>query len=365
MNRNSGFALRDAIFTLAAVGALGALSLPVLSQVRMDSGRQRCNNNYRFLGQANGVYSADFNGYMAALSWKGGTPNPLAFGSYFASDAAAQSAQAIIIERELLNVNAFELPLLSSWFASIAFSHLPLLAYVGGAPFLSGFVCPEDGPRQLILEGDYSRIPTGGDDSGASNRWILSSSYTAGASHWAPSRQVQGTRPNGLLAWAPMPYVTASNYSQWAQDGDPMVFGTYGPRQESEVAFPSNKVFLSDDYARHNGTQRFFAYQTASQDLLFYDGSVRFYRSDSTNPGWDQSHSGRRSTMTLRTTFIKKADTWGQLDNNAASVNFPGGWHRWTRGGLLGWDVPRAATRVAKPVQNVVENELATNWGHW
>lgn len=367
MNRKNGFAIRDALFAIAALGALGALSLPVLSQVRMDSGRQRCINNYRFLGQANEVYAGDFDGYMAALSWKAGTPNPVAAGQYFSSDQDAQGTQAVLLMRQISGMGAQELPIPQNWVAGILFSHLPLLDYVGGSAFMPGFVCPEDSTRQAYLDGDYRKLPAGsGDGGGPVARWLFSSSYVPGVSHWSPSRQTLAPKLNGQMAYTPMPHPIVTNINLWDFDGDTTVPGAYRPRQSTEVAFPSQKVYLSDDYARHNGPQRYFAYQTAGQDVLFYDGSVRYYRSDSTNPGWNPTSSSQRSNQTTRFMFTKLTDVYGALGTSASSANFTGGWYRWTRGGLLGWDVPRAPNRIGKPAQNgVAENELKTNVGRW
>lgn len=367
MNRKNGFALRDALFAVAALGALGALSLPVLSQVRMDSGRQRCINNYRFLGQANEVYAGDFDGYMAALSWKAGTPNPVASGQFFASDQEAQGTQAVLLMRQISGMGAQELPIPQNWVAGILFSHLPLLDYVGGSPFMPGFVCPDDSTRQAYLDGDYRKLPAGsGDGGGPVARWLFSSSYVPNVSHWAPSRQTLAPKPTGQMAYTPMPYPVAADANLWSFDGDTTVPGSFRPRQTTDVAFPSQKVYLSDEYARHNGTTRYYAYQTAGQDVLFYDGSVQYYRSDSTNPGWDPSTSSSRGNMGRKIILTKKSDVFGYLGTSASSVTVTGGWHRWTRGGLMGWDVPRAANRIGKPAQqNVVENELPTNVGRW
>ncbi|MBY0112856.1 MAG: hypothetical protein K2Y21_08545 [Phycisphaerales bacterium] len=66
--------------------------------------------------------------------------------------------------------------------------------------------------------------------------------------------------------------------------------------------------------------------------------------------------------MQTRFAFIKKSNFWGGLDNNKSSDTFAAGWYRWTRGGLLGWDVPRLSSMVGKPPNSsVVENELDTS----
>ncbi|MBX3388373.1 MAG: hypothetical protein KF691_02830 [Phycisphaeraceae bacterium] len=358
MINRAGFAIRDVLVGVAVVGTLCVLAVPTLSQVRMDSARQACIGNYRFIAEASSSYENDHAGNMWALSWKAGMQNPLMPTNYFASDTEAQNYEAVIVLRRLAKLSAQESPVPSGWVASLLFSHVALLDYVNlGLP--AGFyVCPEDGPRQRILDGDYTKLQA------ASLSWrsLFTTSYVQSTYHWGPSRQTTATNPLGQSVKTPMWYPNAADISTWMVNGDSTVRNVNGPKQTSEVRFPASKVFMSDDYARHNGKPRYYAYQTAGQDLLFYDSSVRYFRTDSTNPGWDPSSASRRGSMTSRFFHSKKADFWGGLDNGASQAQFQAGWYRWTRGGLYGWDVPRLSSTVGKlPSASVVENEVDTS----
>lgn len=360
----TGMALKDLLIGVVVVGSLSAIAVPTLSQVRMDASRQACNGNYKFIAQMSASYTNDFAGYMWAASWQRGMLNPAApFTSYFGSDAEAQATQTVLTLRRLGNLNAQQAPIPTSWMSQILYSHVALLDYVNLPAPASFMVCPEDWTRQAFLEGDFSKLPdSGGDGSSTSWRWPFSSSYSVSSYHWGPSRQTRVSTPTGGTMPVPMWYATSANTSFWTVDGNTTVSGALGPRLADAVRFPASKVFMSDEYARHNGRVRYYAYPTAAQDMLFYDGSVRYYRTDSTNPGWDPSSASRRGSMTSRFAHTKKADVFGTLDNNVAQANFQAGWYRWTRGGLFGWDVPRMSSMVGKPpAPGVVENEVNTN----
>lgn len=364
----SSFSLRDVVCAAGVLAALGVVSIPVFSQVRMDSGRQACVGNYRFISELTGSYVNDHAGKMWALSWKRGMINPLTpTTQYFASDSEAQGTQAVMIYRRLAGLTAQQAPVPQSWMPQILNAHAALLDYIDQPIPQSFLVCPEDWTRQNYLQGIYSPLPpNGGDGSNTTWRWIFSSSYAWGSTLWSPSRQQYVLNDQGRQVKLPIPYAVTSDVNLWSVDGDSSVTGAWGPRPASDVTFPSQKVFLSDDYARHNGATRYYAVQSAGQDLLFFDGSVRYSRPDSTNPGWNPQTSSSRMNMGVRFAFTKKADVFGALGNNAASANFSCGWYRWTRGGLYGWDVPRRSDMVGKlPINGLVENELLTTQGMW
>lgn len=362
MNCNRGFILRDALAAACVLGGIAALTIPALSQVRMDSMRQGCIANYKFISALSASYTNDHAGKMWALDWKAGMPNPLSPGMYFASDSQAQAYQAVLIYRRLAGLTANQAPVPDGWLPQILSAHAALLDYVNLPIPASFLVCPADATRQGYLEGDYSPLPhNGGDNTATTWRWIFSSSYKWDVYQWSPSRTYRATNPNGQMQWAPMVYQTPSNNDFWSIDGDVSIRNTFGPQLASDVRYPSQKVFLSDDYARHNGQTRYYADQSAVQDLLFHDGSVRYYRSDATNPGWDPRTRTNRGNMTGRFAFTKQADVFGSLYNDAKSANYTAGWYRWTRGGLQGWDVPRLPSMVGKlPSPSVVENEVNT-----
>jgi len=364
MKNQRAFALRDALVGTTVLAGLAVLTVPAISQVRMDSMRQVCVGNNRFIASASSSYINDHGGKMWALSWKAGMQNPTVPNvQYFASDSEAQGYEAVLIYRRMFGLTATEAPIPQNWFPQILNAHAALLEYVNLPIPASYMVCPADFTRQNYLEEIYKPFPvSGGDNTATTWRWIFSSTYKWDVYQWSPSRSYRTLNPRGQNVQCAMPANLPSTTELWTVEGDTTVQGAWGPKQATDVHFPSQKVFLSDDYARHNGQTRYYADQAAGQDLLFHDGSVRYYRADSTNPGWDPRTKTTRGNMTGRFAFTKQADVFGSLYNGAKSANYTAGWYRWTRGGLQGWDVPRTASMVGKlPSPSVIENEVDTS----
>jgi hypothetical protein len=368
--RGRGFTMVDLVVAIGVAGVLSAVGVPAVRSATNDNALQRCRYNLRGLAQGNAMYTEDFGGRMWALSWRQGMKDPVySFNYNYGSDMEAQGHQAIYALRRVLGMNANQLPLPSGWVPTLIYSHVALLDYMGARLPSKSFICPLDTPRVPWIVGNYSGLPTTGGDGGNAGqyRWLATMSYSYSVYQWMPDRQVTYTNAFGQVKKSPTAFPSSSNILFWNLDPS---FGTesgwWGPKLASDVRYPSQKVAMFDEFARHNGAQRYHAYQTAAQDLLFYDGSARFYRTDATNPGWNPSSSSDRSSMTRRFTFTRQADWLGGLDNNRTSDTFAAGWYRWTRGGLLGWDVPRLSSMVGRPPSNtVVENEIDTRSGQW
>jgi hypothetical protein len=365
--RGRGFTVVDLVVVIGVAGVLSAVGVPAVRMATSDNSLQRCRYNLRFLGQAGAMYREDFAGQMWALSWKSGRRDPQ-FGFTYGSDAEAQAFQAVYTLRRLAGLTPEMSPVRLNWIAPILYSHVALADYVGIPLPTSTFVCPLDARRMAYVNGDLSQYPQTGNE-GTASGWTApySTSYFVSPYQWSPSRQTTIPSQTGSQTTA-MFYVFFGDASVWGIDSTSAFVPpeSIGPRRASDVRFPSQKVALADDYARHQGAPRYYAYSDAVQDLQFYDGSVRQYRTDHTNPGWNPSSQTNRKNLRVRLTTTKFADFWGGLDNNARSATFAAGWYRWTRGGLLGWDVPRLSSMVGRPPSNtVVENELDTRIGQW
>lgn len=364
-----GFSRLDAVAVVAVAGVLTVCAVPALSEVRFDAMRQVCVSNFMRYHGYSSQYAWDSGGQFWSQDWYAGMEAPadndvVPMGTRFATDSEAAAVQAVASMRRLSGWGADRLPLSQNWAPQVAYSHLPLLEYLGGDPFPKFLICPADSTREQIAEGRDDLVATlerVGVTEGP--RAAFRSSYAPDFFTWNSSGQPQTMFVGGQAYSTEILYRRSQHYDTLASTSTRPIPGSLGPRPVSDVAFPSQKVFLSDEYARHHGPTRFYAYADARQDLLFHDGSVRNYRTDYTNPGW--SLSDRRS-MRARYQFQKKPDPYGFMPPGSDSTVFPAGWYKWTRGGLLGWDVPRSPSRNGKsPSQQIVESELNTTGAFW
>jgi hypothetical protein len=361
--RGRGFTMVDLVVAIGVAGVLSAVGVPAVRMATSDNALQRCRYNLRGLAQGSAMYTEDFGGRMWALNWREGMFDSVIHASY-PDDMSAQGFQTGYAIRRVRNLQASQTPIPSGWTPTLLYSHIVLLDYLGAKMPTTPFVCPLDARRSKWVAGDYSDLPGAFGDGGDTGNWRLPAtmSYTAGAYQWMPDRQVSYSK-SGVTRLSPLAFQQSWDIRFWNYSfSAPIDTGWWGPKLASSVRFPSQKVFMFDEFARHNGAPRYYAYPTAAQDLMFYDGSVRFYRTDATNPGWRPSSANERGNMLQRFSFTRFADAWGGLDNNKTQDTFAAGWYRWTRGGLLGWDVPRLSSMAGKPPSSsVVENELDTS----
>ncbi|MBY0112855.1 MAG: hypothetical protein K2Y21_08540 [Phycisphaerales bacterium] len=362
-NRHA-FTLLDLVACIGLAAVVSAVGVPAVRTATSDNALQRCRYNLRFLGQSSAVYAEDFAGFMPALSFTANSLNPENTRPTFGNDLSAQQWQATMMLRRLGNLSPSAAPVPTNWIPGFWFTHVPLAAYIGEPLPSAVYACPLDARRMAYANGDFSQLPPAGGDGNDAWRFIFSSSYISSVYQWSPSRMqiavIDGVSKNSLMVSA-----NPADVSQVGVSPVPIslaIPASLGPRRTSDVAFPSQKVSRHDEYARHNGAARFFASLSATQDVQFYDGSVRTLTTGATNPGWNPDGSGNRSAMRNRFAFTKFADFWGGVDGGGASARYAAGWYAWTRGGLLGWDVPRLSSMVGRtPVPQVVENELDTS----
>lgn len=369
-----GFSRLDALAVVAIGGVLTICALPALSEVRSDSMRQACIGNLLRYSGYSSQYAWDTGGQFSAQEWYAGMRNPIVGGDLgvsgtFGTDMEAQQYETTAQMRQLSGLGADLLPKpISSWFPQYSYSHLPMLSLLGLRPLDSFLVCPADALREQIRE-NASDLRAAGQTQGVTSfHQVFSSSYRPDIYTWSSAQQRLMVMFGVTVKTAMVHGMSASGTSQ-GFDVDPTgavaaIPGSFGPRPVNDVRFPSHKVILSDDYARHNGRTRYYAYADSRQDLLFHDGSVRSYRTDYTNPGW---HPKFRTLMRARLQFSKAADAFGSLDTPSGSAaTFRAGWYRWTRGGLIGWDVPRSPNAVGKtPSSTLMESELDTTGTEW
>jgi hypothetical protein len=218
----------------------------------------------RDIGQGMAQYLNDNVNYLPTFSWGVGPspaiPGTIGAGQSFFTDLQATSFQAInIIQRR----DGAVLPVPANWVPHIYYSHLALSDYLARNPRQDWSLCPSDSARAALQQ-----TPPVDPDL---TRWAYSSSYSLPPASFSPNGG-----PNAIAQ--------ASSHNTFTVPG---VQGVLGRRRIQEVLHPSKKVWLYDEVARHTPERAYYyAYDNASQPLLFFDLSVQLRLTRTGNRGF-------------------------------------------------------------------------------
>lgn len=404
----AGFTLIELLIVIAIIALLIGILLPALGEARRSGKLTICTSNEKQMAIANATFAAENRDRLLANKWKSG--DPMAFdlpgwesnkGKYYSSDQEAFAFEVVYNIRKKVNISHSEAPVPTSWIPFILYTHVAGVDYTGGQMPNSTAACPEDLWRMAIQRNWRDPAATGlpypengGDNTTTTWRWPFSASYMFHQSHWGPSRGDRRVNPQGQSGIAAIWYPVADGGGNtWTTNGDNTIKDQYGSNRQSDVRFPSQKVMMSDEFGRHSGRRTtIFAAPESRQPLVFYDGSVRVYQTGETNPGWDptspSTRGGNSTSQSARLQYTKDQQQYDPQLFPFTSTGADGlrkykvaaGWFKYTRGGLMGWDVPRGVSSspgqkgqraiIQQPgpnqkMSNVIENELDTSTGTW
>ncbi|MBS0188285.1 MAG: prepilin-type N-terminal cleavage/methylation domain-containing protein [Planctomycetes bacterium] len=400
----AGFTLIELLIVIAIIALLIGILLPALGEARRYAKLVVCQSNERSYATAVNSFASEQKERLPAPGgprWRkgmlppGDLPGQQFEGrskttNYFASDQEAASYQVVYTIRKKTGMTEAQAKVPDNWIPYILYTHIPLNDFIGGNLPSPVAACSEDSWRIAIQrawadpQASGLPYPTGsGDNSEGTWRWPFSTSYQIHQAHWGPSKGGRVMSPEtGTMLQPAFWYPTADGGGNfYTNSGDNSLPNQFGVNKITDVKFPSQKVVASDEFARHFGRRpTYFSAMEAKQPLMFYDGSVRIVKTGDTLPGWNMAS---RRQMTQRQTWIKDRQTYDPVlyptySNNPDKYKVVAGWYKYTRGGLFGWDIPRAGgtgsngqlstlqgSDASLSLKAITENELDTTDSSW
>lgn len=335
--------LIDLCACVAVVSALSVTILPALAAVRDDSQNELSKANLMEMGKARDQYAMDHKDRIFSYTWLAGEVYTMPDGRFIElsdnQDAAAYQNTEILMRRTGRISGIHKIRTARGRLPHRRFSHLVLLDYMVGTneEFNETTVAIDPADEQQLTWHERpleyttgSGVPYSGNNAfgydddtnwyGIENkmRWPFASSYQVVPYAW------QGDGPTDIyVPVADTPHLYLLNGQSVS----------LGRRFTSEVAFPSKKVHMHEEFDYEQSRYPYFAYDHAMPEKLMFDGSINSRLSgeanDSVNPA-DPDPVWRQRYVPLDTFPIPLG---GFGDDTELNMRY-----RWTDGGLQGVD---------------------------
>lgn len=351
-SQSKAFTLIELLVVIAIIALLIGILLPALGQARRSAQNVVAQSNLRSLNTGTANYAGDSNDRIFSFTWRGNQSYVnLKNGKLIESPndqvAAARQVQNILQRatgriRGQGNITAPENRLMHR-----RYSHLVLLDYltdrqpepIAASPFDRNLISWQESPLEYVEDRDGNTLPygTGGVDAESgfdlegmaeweSDRmlqlWSFSSTYQMVPAAWAPDGI------NNTVTYAPTD--TTVNLMTTVNGNNPKL----GRRRMTQVAYPSGKAFLFEEYDRFtNPDGQYFAYPDSRSNIAFFDGSVRGEITEEANPGWNPGQPDQ-----VWRQDIKPLDTFPEALGGPNDPTLYCQRYRWTRNGLQGID---------------------------
>jgi type II secretory pathway pseudopilin PulG len=323
------------LVVIAIIALLISLLLPALGEARRTARLAICHSNLKQMGVATQSYSADYQDRLFAFTWKAGQRNgvdptdPAAAGLTNPTDDldAARCNAIYFIRKNGDRDNGFLSTLAhAAWIPHVLYTHVVLQYYLASRLPEKMVVCPED--RNRLTWQDYKGFESGLFEplqplhtDQLNWRWPYSSSYQPPPCTY--DRGNPGFRVTQVGSGGSNYYIIPGNHK-------------LGGRKLADVASPSNKVHLMDEFDRHfNKIRIYYILNNARNTLLTFDGAVSIRYTRDCNKGCDPNQPTQMNTVTTIT--YNPAGPWDPDPRTIGGDSGPAR-YRFTRGGLRGID---------------------------
>jgi len=326
MRKSRAFTLIELLVVIAIIALLISILLPSLNEARKAARLARCLSNMKQQGTAMHTYGADYKEALFSYTWKGGqtytSTGPTPTFNAPTDMMAACNQMADIVQRRGDRMPS-ECPPITGFFPYLRYSHLVLQDYLHQSLPDPMVACPEDRDRVL-----WGTDPRGYDQGlfsphygiGGNNwRWPYSSSY------WVTIAAFDNN-PVGMRCY---PATYASLYVSNA--------ARFGGRRISDVMYPSQKVYIYEQFGRHAGKfgyWSYFGFDTAKPVVQMFDNSASIRPSAEANYGADPNSGTSYTTASIP--YNPAATAPDPYPPNGILMSRP--YYQYTKGGLRGID---------------------------
>ena len=350
--RRLGFTIVELCAIIVVVVVLCGAIAPAIGQIRTQARAAKSSANLMSIGQARDMYALDNTDRIYTYTWRAGEtyllPNGMSVTPSSDVDAAIRQNTEIITRRSGRISGPYKITNSPSRLPHRRFAHLTLMDYMAGnddSQFPGTvFTDPDDGDLLNWQENPLSYrsgstlpyadgmhtgfdISTSWTEDNVRQRWAFATSYFSTTSAWQPDG-INGEEVYVPISSTPHLYTTSGG-------GAVDLTGRY----MSQVAFPSMKVHLFEEFDREQKRRPYFAYDHAKPEKLMFDGSINTQISGESNSAWNASQPGPEAWTQVYVplhTFPIPVD--GLLSNERVDMHY-----MWTEHGLQGIDYPTAA----------------------
>ncbi|MCC5822369.1 MAG: type II secretion system GspH family protein [Phycisphaerales bacterium] len=343
-----GFTLLESAAVIGMVSLLVGVTMPAVQRARVDMRGAGSAANLAFIGQGAAMYATDHEGRIFTYTW--GVPDGASFAIFELPDgtmrianndqAAAGWQNTEILMRRTGRIDG---PTAFKSYATrlphTRLRHLVLMDYLD-LPFPAELFADPADANLLQWKADPENItaannipyspgadfngydePTGWSDVGTRQRWPFSSSYFSVSAAWMP---------DGLDGEALYIPVASTPHLHQQFGGRPSL--AQG-RSFAEVAFPSAKVHMFEEFDRRQAGSPYFGYDHARPMKLMFDGSINDRPSGEATPSWNPSQGKQEWRQRYVPLHTFPHPLGGLGETTPLSQRY-----RWTLGGLRGID---------------------------